>query len=382
MSQPNVQVNPVTYQNLGVVSAFQLIPAGMGSVNVYNGDTTNILLVSPSPTPQLSNSMPVQPLTNAEFSGQQGALYASAMAGTVATVTVSNAQLSPSPAQIAAQISALGLATYDEQVNQNTEIPTNISTTGAPLLNLYNLLEGFSQTIGAGTSVTKGPFSIGQISYEFVIEVGTTQNAAIAPCSIQFQWTDSDTGLPTATQVYNVYAAYTGGGGNAHLIEGHGPSNSDTLTITITAVSVAVAVNVAILQSSRNYLRHEWRTQNPAGNISFPTMTYVSCAPAVNILAAESVNIAASGNQQYLLPLYTGSCILSGTTTNDIDGLWQIRDTLTSLAYVVLAQTLGPNTGPVEIALPRDQCILELGNNDTVAQFVNVAIIAEEIQTS
>lgn len=115
-------LEPVTYQGIGVVTGFLAIPRNSGTVNVYNGDITNVLLLSTSPTPVLSNSIPVQPLTNATIEGGKP-YYASAQSGTVATVTISaSSQISPSPAQIAAQIGALGLATSSNQVVQTGAI--------------------------------------------------------------------------------------------------------------------------------------------------------------------------------------------------------------------------------------------------------------------
>lgn len=366
-------------------------PLGSGeSVMLYNQDVNNIVTVGTSNNvfQDASNAAPIQPLTSAVLPASK-ALYAVAPTGTAALVIVpEGGTLSPSPAQIAAQISALGLATLDEQINQNTSIPTNISTTGAPLLNLYNkIVSGLSTLIAGGNSISLPAsgfsYPITQIGYEFLIECGTAQDTAIAPVSVIFTWSDSATGFVTATQVFNFYASYTGGGGPVHVVEGHGPSNGDQLNVEIYCSTSAVTVSYTLLQTSRIYGRHEWRTENAAGiAITFPTMTYVSCAPAIDILASASISLAQNETETYLLPFYTGTCILSGTTTNDIDGIWQIRDTLTSLPYPVLAQLSGGNTGPTVITLPRDQCQLELENTDAAAQFVNVAITIQELETN
>ena len=125
-----VSLSPCTYENIGYVTGFQIAPAGVGQFNVYNGDIENVLYVSQSKSPQLTNSLPVEPLTNATVGGgNNGAWYASAASGqTVAQVVVSgSSQISPSPAQIAAQIAALGLATA---TNQGTQITEASSTNG------------------------------------------------------------------------------------------------------------------------------------------------------------------------------------------------------------------------------------------------------------
>lgn len=363
-------------------------PLGSGeSVMLYNQDVNNVVTVGTSNNvaQDASNAAPIQPLTSAVLPASR-ALYAIAPTGTAALVIVpEGGTLSPSPAQIAAQISALGLATLNEQINQNTAIPANISTTGTPLLNLYNLLEGRSGTIGAGSEITLGPYNISQIAYEFILTVGTTQDIAVAPVSVSFAWTDSNTGLTTDIQVYNFYAAYTGAGGDAHLVEGHGPSNADTLTVTITASSLAVAYAASLLQSSRNYLRHEWRTQNPAGAITFPTMTYISCIPAANILGSQTSPSLNSSSITYLLPFFVGTAQVWGSIAVAANaGSLLVQDTLSSLSNSVLARfkTTSGDVTPASIVLPRDQCLLEMTNSTATASTMSAGIIAQELQTS
>jgi hypothetical protein len=368
-----------------------LVPASGMPVCVVNNDPVNSIYLgdSPSITPGQQNTTTVLgPLNVCTFDGTLPVYGICATGITVqALLFPTGSDWSPSPIQIQEQLADLGLATLVEQINQNSAIPTNISTTGAPLLNLYNkIVSQVSTPIGIGGELSLpssgGSYPIGQIGYEFLIEASTAQNTAVAPVSVIFTWTDSSTGFITAIQVYNFYSAYTGAGGGAHVVEGHGPSNGDQLNVSIFASTSAITVSFTLLQTSRIYGRHEWRTQNAAGNITFPTMTYVSCAPAVNILAAASISLAQNATETYLLPFYTGACMLSGTTTNAIDGVWQIRDTLTNLSFPVLTQLSGANTGPVPITLPRDQCQLELENTDAAAQFVNVAITIQELETN
>lgn len=368
-----------------------LVPASGMPVCVVNNDPVNSIYLgdTPSMTAGQQTTTLLGPLNVCTFDGTLPVYGITAQGITVqALLFPTGSDWSPSPIQIQEQLADLGLATLVEQINQNTAIPTNISTTGAPLLNLYNkIVSGLSTLIAGGNSISLPAsgfsYPITQIGYEFLIECGTAQNTAIAPVSVIFTWSDSATGFVTATQVFNFYASYTGGGGPVHVVEGHGPSNGDQLNVEIYCSTSAVTVAYTLLQTSRIYGRHEWRTENAPGiAITFPTMTYVSCAPAIDILASASISLAQNATETYLLPFYTGTCILSGTTTNDIDGIWQIRDTLTSLPYPVLAQLSGGNTGPTVITLPRDQCQLELENTDAAAQFVNVAITIQELETN
>lgn len=154
---------PVTYLGIGQVTGFQIANAGTESFNVYNGDTTNVLLVSQQQTPQQSSSIPVQPLTNATITGR-GAWYASAQSGKVSSVTVSSsAQLSPSPAQIAAQIALSGVS---------SAVPALIA---APVL-----VAGVGATFGP--TIYSFPFGA---AYMLVCNANTPTNACWADIRIQ-----------------------------------------------------------------------------------------------------------------------------------------------------------------------------------------------------
>lgn len=368
-------------------------PLGVGeSVMLYNQDVNNVVTVGTNNnvTQNASNGAPIQPLTSAVLPASK-ALYATAPTGTAALVIVpEGGTLSPSPVQIAAQIAASGLATFAEQVNQNTSIPNNISTTGAPLLNLYNkITSAVSTAIGSGDSITlpaAGTYPITQIGYEFVIEVGTSQNAAIAPVSIVFTWTDSATGFITATQVYNFYACYTGASGPAHLVEGHGPSNGDQLVIQIFATGAAVTVSYSLLQTSRIYGRHVWRTQNPASvTPAFPTMTYISCVPAANVIAGQTSPSLNNDSITYLLPLYTGNALIWGSIGVAANaGSFLLSDTLSGLSNSILDRwkTSSGDVAPTTMVLPRDQCQLQMSNGTAAASAMSAGIIAQELETN
>jgi hypothetical protein len=150
----SLSLQPVTYQQIGVITGFQIVSRGSGVVNVYNGDLTNVLLVSPNPSPNLSNSIPIQPLTNGTIDGSHEQ-YASAQTGTVAQVTVSGAtQLSPSPAQIAQQINLSGVSAALS--NSVGTIPTQpINTSWGPYT--------FTFTNGGGYEIVFLPTVAGNV---------------------------------------------------------------------------------------------------------------------------------------------------------------------------------------------------------------------------
>jgi hypothetical protein len=373
----------ITGQAQRVASA--LAPAS--SLMLINYDLVNSVYYSSDPGVNPETGVQLEALGSLTVQTDADVWLVSAGPSVIIGAVPGGTQWAPSPALVAAQISALGLATFDEQVNQNTSIPNNISTTGAPLLNLYTLLNGSSGTIGAASSVIKGPYTIGQTSYEVMLEFGTTQNAAIAPVAVEMQWSDSSSGLITATQVYNVYAAYTGAGGQTHQIEGHGPSNADTLTVTLSAPDGAVQYQWALLESSRLYQRHEWRTQNPAGNITFPTLTYASCVPAANILASQATASLASGaNAIYLLPFFVGTAQMWFNTSTQVSGgAALLQDQLSALSSATMQRWKSASNGdqtPTSIVLPRDQCQVELLNSTGAAASMTLGIIAQELQTA
>lgn len=363
------------------------------SVCVVNNDPVNTIYLGDNNAIAYTDQQvtPLGPLNAVTFDGSEQIFGITEPTITVAALLFpGGSNWQPSPIQVQEQIAALGLATLDEQINQNTAIPVNISTTGAPLLNLYDLLaDGTNVAVGSGDAVTlpaTGNYVITQIAYEFSLELLTAQDAVAAPVTVNFQWTDSDSGLITAVQNYGIYAAYNSG--VPHTIEGHGPSDADELQVQIYSPDAAITFSFTLLQSSRNYLRHEWRTQTPASaDITFPTMTYVSCVPAANILASEATgSLASGGSVSYLLPFFVGSASLWFNTAEETTGgAALLQDSIRALSSSTMQRWKSASNGdqsPTPIILPRDQCIMELQNGTADTSAMTLGIIAQELQTS
>jgi hypothetical protein len=397
-----------------------LVPGNGIPVCVVNNDPVNSIYIGDTPSISAGQQTTtlLGPLNTCTFDGSVPVYGICSQGITVqALLFPTGSDWNPSPIQIQEQLADLGLATLVEQINQNTAIPTemlhsNIGVTteiaallatglpggnpgGVPLLNLYDsLADASGSVITTGNAITLGPFTVSEIAYEFVLQLATLQNTAIAPVNVGFIWTDSTSGLETANQQYSMYAAYTGGSGPAHLIEGHGPSNADTLTVTITNSGTAsVTVSYGLLQSSRPYMRHEWRTQ-PAGaftTITFPTMTFISCDPATNILAGQVSSSLNNSSITYLLPFYVGTAQFWGGIAVDTNaGVFEIIDTLRTLSSTLLTRmkvgtTSFGNIGdvaPTPISLPRDQCQLQMSNLTATASTMTAGMIAQELETS
>lgn len=428
MTTPTAQkpIAPVTYEGIGTTLPIRIIQGGgQGSVNVYNGDILNTLLVSPSQNPALTNSIPVQPLTNATVDGT-APQYAVALSGTVASCTVSGAgQMSPSPAQIAAQISALGLATSNNQATQIvaetatagntgtvatntgllgtgialpvgaakdvsvvqvnttlgtpaqhtdvvTTLPANIAATGVPLLSLPTASSSqTTKTLAANTVVTWGPYNISQIGYDFFFSCYSNTPATATPVSVTINWIDSVSGVTCGSQTWWVLA----GGNLANIAEwiGKGPVEANTVEIVIEAFAEAITYNYVMLQNSRVYARHDWRSLLFPGTFS-GTLTSPS-GDMPGLVFQRIVNAHASGaNDTCILPLWAGRAYIGGHTnsnTNDMTlSLFDVTDqsitSNTNLIYRQLSDTLG--NFYAEVALPRSMCELSMVNGNAAAE--------------
>jgi hypothetical protein len=396
MTSPANTVSPVTYQNIGVQSGFLLIQANAGQVNVYNGDLTNVLLLSRSPTPNLSNSIPVQPLTNVTLNGKMG-YYASAQSGSVALVSVSAAgQLSPSPAQIAAQIGALGLATEVTLLSQTNggTIAGEVSNTGVPLLTSKNDVQDGTITVPAATPTklpTSGFFNITQIAYEMIFQAMTSA-ATATPINVDLTWLDSTSGLVVADDNFWFYA-----GTNAapHLVHGKGPSKANELDITITSPNNAVTINYSIMEMSRVYANDLWKTVTPNGQQPvIPGFTFVTNDSSGGYLAAVQQSIAAGSSVAFLLPLYTGLVFFEARTDDGTvgNGEWRLTaqpETATfapiqPIYFLIFSgQTgfalRGNGSAVIDIPLPRAQSLLTCLNiNASAAHTHNVNLLVKE----
>ena len=294
---------------------------------------------------------------------------------------------SPSPAQVAAQINALGLA-KDASV---LGVAGQVSTTGAPTLVFKNIIDVLlSQNIPANSSVTRGAFTINQPDYEILLGVNTA--GASAPIlSVEFQWIESFSGLVLEDETYYIYSGNAAG----HQIHGRGPTKADRLKVILKNNNVAIACSVTyviIQTSSRNYTREFWRTVMQGGVAPiFPGFNASTMNMPSNWLAGQTNNIAASSNNIFLLPLYTGSVRLYAETGSAVAGKaeWVILDNsdqiiLGSAGFKGLNGQSGYSPNGLsslyipDIALPRSQCTLQVINNDTVAQNLFTGLLAKE----
>lgn len=254
---------------------------------------------------------------------------------------------------------------------------TAISTTGAPLLNLYSLLANINTNISAGATLTlpvTGIFNITQPGYEALFQIAAPSSLQ-SIVTVEMTWFDSTSGIISA---YRRFRFFAGASGTPHIVEGHGPSNANQLTVKITAGAQAIAIAGAILQSSRIYLNHVWRTANTAQTPPvFPGFTYAPGDFAAGILLAAEDSLLLSTNKKYLLPLYTGDVTWNGRDSSGLSGKSQyqiLAEPETGFTNTVIAirgagqsgfAGFNPSSMEGGVTLPGVQCSHQYFNLDT-----------------
>lgn len=371
-------------------------PLGNGvTVTIYNADVFNVVTVSRDNSVGLNagNGAPIQPLTSAVLDASK-ALYAVAPLGTASLVILpQGGALSPSPAQIAAQINALGLAKETTQLGQATTIPNGIASTGVPLLTKSALLGsgGPSALAGNASVILLNNVPCIQIGYEISLSIQQSSVVAIFPLiAITMTWTDSVTGLVTAIdKIYT--SAFQSAPANTPLVTiGMGKSKGDLLTLTVAnTVNTPVTYSWSVAQNSRVYDRDEWRwlgyTGLPgAGHFSSVTQPTFSETES-NILAVYNLaGIIAGTTVTCIVPLYNGDVWLHVDETN-VSPANMICEMQTQASLGAADVFSGPvggglNGNPinVKLSLPRSPCILSFTNNGSVNAIVNSRITISE----
>lgn len=271
---------------------------------------------------------------------------------------------------------------------------TAISLTGAPPLVLENLVDvQIGTSIPASGTLTRpasGQFTINQPAYEVILNVGTLGGTAPI-LSIELQWYDHNFGQLIDSELYYFYS----GNVNGHQVHGRGPTKGDRLVVVVKNFNATsgVSFTYTLIQVSRTYTREFWRTVGKAGvQPVYPGFTAAASDISANLLSAESHSIGAAGTTSVLLPLYTGSVRLVGTTSDTTAGnsRWLITPTSDQVAGSIPTfqgangesgfAPDGPKTLWVpDVALPRAQCTLLFSNtNATTTEILTAAVTAKE----
>jgi hypothetical protein len=353
MTTPTRAMSPVTFQGIGS-QPVQIINAGSGpAVAVYNGDTTNVLLVSPSSGGiSVGNSVPVQPLTTAVIDGTYRQ-FAAAQTGTCATVTVAPGatQINPSPAQVAAQINALGLATATNQQSQ--------LNTGAPLTHGMTNLVSQGTVVAGGATVVVGPFTVTRPGYISFFAAQFSGVPTVPLIGITVLWVDTVTGWSTAQEDWYIPGnqAFPG-----IKVYGKGPTKANSVQITIKNFDPAVTctITTVFFDTTQHISRDDWRSDSPVNVVGFtvPPLT----DPFAGILGAAVATVfAANQTLTYILPLYSGEVWFQNNASNgNLTITVTALDPTTSNDVVYGPVTLtATQLVPLLIPLPRCACSIK-----------------------
>jgi hypothetical protein len=309
------------------------------SVTLYNQDLTNVVYASYQQwfTPGQGNSIPIQPLGSITISAAKAIYVGSLVSGILPLLVLpEGSNIQPSPAQIAAQINALGLMkdTTGQTINTTTggtttavnAVPTGISNTGVPLLTkstvIFNNLSHVITAPGGQWQAFLNT-SMPKTAYEVFVTLGTMAADAQPWAQVQLFWKDSASGQQVAQQDYLLAVGTT----TACQYHGVGPIHADQLSIFINNLGVAssLTAGLIVLNNSNTLLNEVWRSENMS-NVN--TQTNPSQYLPGNLLAMDQASVATGGNRTRLLPLYAGTPAINlrgNTASNTTDFELQIR---------------------------------------------------------
>lgn len=352
-------------------------PAGGGQVTLVNLDVAQTIFLDYEYN-VTAGSLQLGPLNSLSFDGGRP-IYAACFSGQADLLVMPGAtNWSPSPAQISAQLAALGLATAANQLGQNTAIPNGIAATGTPLLhglaNRLNDTSGGSGTLSVPASSTIFPFVGGITKPGYLISISSAINvAATVPfLGIQMIWKDTVTGLGTAEEDWYIPATNSG----LITIYGKGPVKGSQLSIGLQNLDPAQAqtVSVAFWETTHHIARDDWRS---LGSGAVPGFSPAGGGfPAANALC--NFAFSTSSNVSRLLPLYAGQAfitsVISGGTSPAIQ-ITPIDPSLFGNGAIYGSSSMSVTAAP--IALPRIPCLLTLVPGGSLASFAVALTIME-----
>jgi hypothetical protein len=319
-------------------------------------------------------------------------------------------QANPSPAQIAAQINALGLMkdTTGQNINTNVTgvakdasilplakdttlaaqtsggqtIAGNIAASGAPLLNLKSTSQPANAlAIAAGvTTALTAVTGINQPAYNLHLTCTAGASSTKPWYTVTLKWVDTTSGF--VVQV-DAYTAFMSGTANVLSTVIAGPTDADQLQVSVTNNdTVGMTVNTAfIIVSSRlynmDYIYQFWTT---AAMPAIPTFQIGAAVqvPTQKILFSvnRAVGIGVTTSPDYAMPVYAGPVQVhfDGTGSNN----WDIRftDQLTGTFIHRQTYTGAPALGNVSSIFPRSPITCNITNNGSVSGTANLEVTA------
>lgn len=402
---------------------------------VYNADLVNVAYVGYRPDLGTTNASPVQPLGYTVMDGTRQ-LYGICPGGSaVLNVTPGGISQSASPAQIAAQINAIGLAkdstlqttnvntnnvhtdlalgtnnflggsaagalisavglsVAKDMLHANAAVTTEIAALlasgtiagtpgGIPLLVFQNNLDKLTnRVIAHGAQYQSASFSINQPGFDFVLNVTIPAGNTTPDLQVDLIWTDTTTGVATLT-TDRFYFPATQNGSNS--FGGYGKTKGNQLQVVMTNQDTAqsMTVNYGISQNSRIPARDDIRSVAFNGRGATAT---VDQDPNSLALILVQTNVAANSSNSFALPFYSGRCkVISGPQAA------AYRYQITAPAYgdagvLATAQTIVYDTNTLAATAsvsdyfqaPRAGMVVRIFNNSAGVANINCSILAE-----
>jgi len=385
---------------------------GMPGVNVTiaNQDLTNTVTIERRPSFQqnASNTATVPPLGSITVDASK-TIWGLAPNGTLPVLIFpGGGNWAPSPAQVAAQINALGLmkdttgvginnstlgisgqagwptsglGTETTQIGQNTTIPTNISNTGVPLLGRSGLLHNTSGNVNAGATVNLATKTITKIAYEaFVTLLDNAAGTAKKTVTVQFKFSDSTSGQIVDQVNFDIFPGASGG--SAHQVMITGQTAGDTLVVSLTNNDTAqVAYSVVMLECSRVFPHdHQFKSLNKAGGTGAILGSYDILGGL--ILDTAPAGVAAGTSVDRWLFCYNGpvSIHIGSPGANACTVQFNSLDSQATNDGTIYAKVMTPppNHAFDLLDMPKSQCVINIKNNAAAAATFTVTIIAED----
>jgi hypothetical protein len=313
----------------------------------------------------------------------------------------------PSPAQVAAQINALGLAkdtsvnapsynpitvanpgliatqaTLAGQTSGGLTIAGNIAAAGAPPINLKSttqIANGLAITAGTTTALT-AVTGINQNAYNVHLTC-TAGGASTKPWyTVTLKWIDTASGFTVQIDAYTAFMSSTS---NVMSTVISGPTDADQLQVSVTnndTVTMTVNVGFVIISSrfyTQDYIYQFWTTAAMPAIPGFQIGAAVQ-VPTQKILFAvnRSVGIGVTTAPDYALPVYAGPVQVhfDGTGSNNWD--IEFTDQLTGTFNHRQTYTGPPALGNIQTIWPRSPITCHFTNNGAVSGTMSCEVTA------
>lgn len=363
----------------------RVVYGGDGATLIVNRDLVNqVIYGDQSIVGDNSNSYSIiDPLGSITVDGQSD-VYALGLSGNP-TINVTNgaASWTPSPAQIAAQINALGIPEATAAFIATGNI--NGLPGGAPLLrqteNLAFVSAGNNSIVPANGGIVTlvNASSINQPGFEFTGQVFMGLNAGTIPfVRLTISWLDSVSGLTTSFKHY--YLTCGNGIGNFLTFYLNGPCLGDQVNVFVTGLDPAVtAVMQWTFNITSHVFQHDQLFQTSFGTIAPNSFTNPGGDPAAGILALSQPTVNPSTNIFRLAAIHSGPATLAvdnTSTTNPIVVGLQDPSTLYSSTPNIrmgMLRLTASSSGLLNVILPYGPVLIQItnaGSTNTVSPHV------------